>query len=156
MIRESFFTNSNQAKAVLAVVVVIAIFFPIQYLAAPEWDVQVTNEAGAPLAGVNVRLVYENYSAESHSHEITRITDQSGHVGFPAQYNAASLLQRIFYTVRSANEGVHASFGRHAGVFAFGRGYEGEAVSGPYITDWTGSPPAMMSQIVAKRTKSLN
>jgi len=112
-------------------------------------------DAGLPLLGVNVRLSYENYSTESDSHEMTSVTDTGGHVLFPAQFRSANFLQRAFYTTRSALGGVHASFGNHATVWVFGGGYEGDAVTGPYITDWTGSPSAMTSRIVAKRTKIL-
>jgi len=124
---------------------------PFRYLAAPQWDVWVRDESGMPLAGLSVRLSFENYSAESDSHEMTLVTDRSGHVAFPAQFRTASLLQRAFYTAGSAMEGVHASFGNHAFVFVFGGGYEGEAVAGQDIANWTGSPTKMASTIVAKR-----
>lgn len=40
----------------------------------------------------------------------------------------------------SATEGVHASFGPHAGVFAFGNGLRGFAMdSRNVIVDWTGN-----------------
>ena len=136
----------------LVIVCLAACFIPIRYLAAPQWDVWVKNETGAPLPGLSVRLTYENYSTESESHEITLVTDQSGHVAFPPQHQAASLLQREFYSARSALGGVHASFGRHAFVFVFGGGYEGEAVNGPYDADWNGFPGTVASTVIAKRT----
>ena len=127
---------------------------PTRYLAAPQWDVSVRDESGAPLAGLNVRLSFKNYSAESDSHEITLVTDPSGHVAFASQFRRASLLQRAIYTIGSAMAGVHASFGNHAFVFVFGGGYEGDAATGPHVTDWTGSPTKMASTIVAKRMKN--
>jgi hypothetical protein len=135
----------------LIIVAFIAGIIPIRYLAAPQWDVLVRDESGTPLAGLNVRLSFENYSDESDSHEITLVTDQSGHVAFPSQFRTASLLQKAFYTAGSATGGVHASFGNHAFVFVFGGGYEGGAVTGPYLADWTGSPSKMASTVVAKR-----
>jgi hypothetical protein len=129
-------------------------FIPIQYLAAPQWNVYVKDERGTPLVGLYVRLSFTNYSAESQGHEITLFTDHSGHVDFPAQYRTASLLQRTFYTVRSAMGGVHASFGKHAFVFVFGGGYEGDAVTGAHVTDWSGSPTKMASTIIAKRVEN--
>jgi len=148
------FAGKIKWAAVGLVIIGIAVgFFPIRYLAAPKWDVVVLNEAGESLSGLNVRLVYENYSAESDSHEITLVTDQSGRVAFPSQYRTASLLQRAFYIARSALEGIHASFGNHAFVFVFGSGYDGDAVDGPYITDWTGSPAEMRSKIIAKHSE---
>ena len=110
--------------------------------------------SGTPLAGLNVRLSFQNYSAESDSHEMTLVTDQSGHVTFTSQFRRASLLQKAIHMTRSAMEGVHASFGNHASVSAIGGCCEGEAVTGPYVTDWTGSPTKMASTIVAKRTEN--
>ena len=148
------FARTIKRGVLCLVVVFIAVgLIPLRYLAAPHWDVWVKDEAGKPLAGLNVRLGFQNYSAESGSHEITLVTDQSGHVTFPSQHRTASLIQRAFYTTASAMAGVHASFGNHAFVFVFGGGYGGDAVTGEYLTDWTGSPTEMASTIVAKRTK---
>jgi hypothetical protein len=108
----------------------------------------------APLAGVLVRLTYENYSAESDSHEITLTTDGNGYVLFPQQRKWTIPLLYLFHTAASATGGVHASFGRHATVFIFGRGYEGDAVRGKYVTDWDGSPAEMKSLIVARRQRN--
>lgn len=135
-----------------AVVCLAVGFIPIRYLAAPQWDVRVRDEAGSALPGLYVRLSYRNYSAESESHEITLVTDYSGHAAFPSQYQASSLLQRAFYTANSFLEGVHASYGNHASVFVFGKDdYEGSAVMGPYVADWTGSPSRMASTVIARR-----
>jgi hypothetical protein len=112
----------------------------------------VVTDDGLPVASTNVRLVYQNYSAEGQSHELTLTTDENGRVLIPAQYERACVLQRLYYTVSSAGAGVHASFGRHAYVFAFGGGYEGNAVAGKYVTDWRGTPDSMDSRIVAKKT----
>ena len=95
--------------------------------------------------------MYQNYSAEGESHELTLTADENGHVLFPKQYERASIFRRLFYTASSAMAGVHASFGRHASVFAFGSGYEGSATTLNYVTDWDGSPDSMTSKIVAKR-----
>jgi hypothetical protein len=107
---------------------------------------------GCTDSGAECSPKLSDYSAESKSHEITLVTDQDGHVVFPSQYRAASLLQRAFYTTRSALGGAHASFGNHAFVFVFGRGYEGDAVTGPNVTDWTGRPSKMTSAIIAEGT----
>jgi hypothetical protein len=135
---------------VMAILFVVAVL-PMPYLASPRWAVSVVTEDSKPLPGINVRLVYENYSAEGQDHEITMRTDKNGQALFPPQYAKASFLQRVFYTLMSAEAGVHASFGRHAYVFAFGDGYQGEAVSGKYVTDWNGSPESIESRIIASR-----
>jgi len=96
-----------------------------------------------------VRLVYQNYSVERTSHEITATTDKNGSVEFLPQYERASALGRLFYTASSTAQGAHASFGRHAHVFAFGA-FEGDAVTGQYVTDWQGQPASLESRIVAR------
>jgi hypothetical protein len=100
-----------------------------------------------------VRLSYQDYSAENASHEVTLRTDATGHAIFERRTEKASLFQRIFYTATSAMAFVHASFGRHAHVFAFGHGYEGEALMGKYLVDWTGTPNVMQSRIIAHHTR---
>ena len=135
--------------AIVIGVLLAASLLPTTYMASPRWEVWVVAEDGKPLPGINVRLVYKNYSAEDKDHEVTLITDQNGHVLFPAQFQKASLVRRVLYTLWSARGGVHSSFGRHAYVLAFGKSYQGSATSGKYVTDWRGSPPSMESRIVA-------
>ena len=128
--------------------VLVAALWPISYLGSPRWEVVVVNSEGQPLRHASVRLVYQNYSAEATGDEITLQTDENGLVLFPAQYRTATLIQRGYYTVVSASAGVHASFGRHAHVFAFGDGYEGDALDGNYVFDWRGHPESIHSKIV--------
>jgi len=143
--------NRWRVFGVIAFAVLIVGAWPTNYLACPRWEVWVVDDNGEPLRHVNVRLVYQNYSAEGTSHELTLAADEKGHVLFPKQYEKACIFQRLFYTASSAMAGVHASFGRHAYVFAFGGGYEGSAVTGDYVADWRGSPDSMTSKIVATR-----
>jgi hypothetical protein len=147
-------SHARRFVAVLAIVLFIASLFPMTYLASPRWDVRVVTSDGNPIAGINVRLEYQNYSAEGQSHELTLKSDENGRVLFPAQYGSASLFQRLVSTVSSAGAGVHASFGRHAYVFVFGDGYQGSAVTGKYVTDWSGTPESMESRIVATKTST--
>jgi hypothetical protein len=86
---------------------------------------------------------------ENVSHEVTLRTDAGGHAVFERRFEKASLFQRAYYTFNSAMAFVHASFGPHAHVFAFGRGYEGDALMGDYLADWRGSPPEVRSRIIA-------
>jgi hypothetical protein len=104
--------------------------------------VWVLNDVGQPMPQISVRLVYQNYSAEGTSHEVTLTADDNGHVLFPPQYEKASIFQHVLFVMSSAMAGVHASFGRHAHVFAFGGGYEGIADA-----DWQGYPESMQSRI---------
>lgn len=137
----------------VAAVLLVVGAWPVRYLASPRWEVWVVNDEGQPITQVYVRLVYKNYSAEGESHEFTLTTDQSGHVLFPQRYESACIFQRVIYTMSSAMAGVHASFGRHAYVFVFGRGYEGSPLEGKYLIDWRGSPDSMQSRIVAKHVR---
>jgi hypothetical protein len=134
-------------KVAALIVAIIVLLWPIRYLASPQWDVVTVNRDGSTYGGVNVRLVYVNYSVETNSHEVTLRSDSNGHVFFPAIYDSASLLARGFYMASAATDGIHASFGRHAHVFAFGTGVVETVGDG---TDWQGSPAAMQSKIVVR------
>ena len=134
--------------ALVGVALIGLSLIPIPYLASPAWEVSVVDDTGQPVQGVTVRLSYQNYSAERHSHEENRTTDERGQATFPRWESSASLLELCYYSGLSARAGVHASFGRHAGVFVFGHGLDGTATSGRFVTDWTGSPDHMESRIV--------
>jgi hypothetical protein len=114
----------------------------------------VLNDVGQPIPEINVRLVYQNYSAEGRSHEVTLRADENGYVLFPPNYETASLFQRVLYTMSSATGGVHASFGRYAHVFAFRGGSHGFPATGDYVADWQGKPDAVQSRIIARRNSS--
>jgi hypothetical protein len=145
-------TSRGTILTLVAAVLLILGAWPITYLASPRWDVWVVTEDGHPIPDINVALHYVNYSAEGESHSAVLWTDGNGHVLFPQQYAKASIYRRVFYTISSAQAGVHASFGRHASVFAYGNGYEGFPVNGQYVEDWRGSPDSMQSKVIAKRS----
>jgi hypothetical protein len=126
---------------------------PIPYLASPEWSVTVVDTDGSPLQGMTVRLSWQNYSVENDGHEQDLTTDPQGRVNFPRHIGRASVVQRCFFTAQSAAAGVHAAFGPHVTLFAFGKGREGDAVTGQHLTDWIGKPGHMESTIVAKIAK---
>jgi hypothetical protein len=129
-----------------------AFFVPLRSLDCPSWDVWVADPTGNPVAGAKVRLSCRNYSAESESHELDQTTDVRGHAAFPARTIRASLGDRIAATLLSASEGVHASFGRHASVFAFGNGRQGFDVDTQknVVREWTGTPSHLESRITLK------
>jgi hypothetical protein len=79
------------------------------------------------------------------------MTDERGKASFKGRYLRWPLFLRWAGNVLNvASQGVHAGFGRHAYVWAFGRGMEGHAVVNGYVEDWTGSPEHMESKIVVK------
>jgi hypothetical protein len=129
---------------------IVAGWWQVTTLETPQWEVWVVDENGQPLEGMRVLMTYHNFSAESEGHSDELYTDATGHVVFPSRTIAVSPLNRVLAIMRSAQGGVHASFGPHASVFAFGRGREGYAVSLGMITDWTGKPYHETSRIVAE------
>ena len=138
-------------KVACAIALVASAFLSITYSAVPRWGVWVVDEHDQPVEGITVRLVYQNHSVESKSHEQDLTTDSRGFVEFSAQVRSASVLSYAIYSLYAARAGIHASFGRHASVFAFGGGREGSAAVNDVVVDWTGSSDRMESRIVARR-----
>lgn len=136
-------------------VVALGSFVPFRTLASPAWDVWVADQSGNPVSGITVRLSYQNYSAERQGHEVDAITDAQGHVVFGARWLSASLGRRAVAILSSAMAGVHASFGPHAFVFAFGNGLEGFDIDRQrnVVVDWTGKPAHMGSRIIVAPRK---
>jgi hypothetical protein len=141
-------SNVRRVIAVIVGVLFVVGALPIRYLASPRWEIWVVANDNKPLPGINVRLVYQNFSTEDQSHEITMTTDEKGHALFPLQYRKASFFQHVFYTLVSAEAGVHASFGQYAYVLAFGGGYN--TLDFTDLPPWRGSPVSLESTIVAK------
>ena len=136
---------------VLAVATFTYWLFPVSWLAAPQWEVGVVDERGKPVDGMTVRETWQNYSVEMEGHEADRQTDVNGRVTFPAQKSDYSVPRQIAGTMSAlVHLNVHSSYGPHATVFAFGKGLEGTATTGEFVTDWTGSPRFMRSRIVVK------
>lgn len=135
----------------LVLSVVVSWLFPVSWLSAPEWEVVVVDEQGKPIEGITVRETWQNYSVETEGHEADRQTDANGRATFPLRRSEYSVLRQIAGTASAlVHLNVHASYGPHATVFAFGKGSEGTATTGDFVTDWTGSPSSMQSRIVVR------
>ncbi len=132
------------------IALVIFLVWPSTTAQSPLWEVWVVNEAGKPLQGITITLIYQNYSAESEGHSEQKQTDASGYAVFLPRSLKAPRFRRVIATIKSAGAGVHASFGPHAHVVVNGDGLTGDAVSNGYVTDWTGSPTRMSSTVIAK------
>ena len=144
----------RSAILIVAAFAVVAVFIPLRSLDCPAWDVWVTDPSNQPVSGITVRLTYRNYSAETESHEIDAITNEQGHVEFEAQTLSVSLGRRAAAILLSATAGVHAGFGPHASVFAFGNGLQGFAIDNRNVmVDWTGKPGHMESRIIVTPQK---
>jgi hypothetical protein len=148
-------------KIVLTVVVGLTLvvgmlaywLLPVSWLAAPQWEVVVVDEHGKPVEGLTVRETWQNYSVEMEGHEADRQTDANGNATFPAQDSEYSILRQIAGTASAlVHLNVHASYGPHATVFAFGKHLEGTATTGNFVADCTGSPSLMRSRIVVRPT----
>jgi hypothetical protein len=139
--------SRTRSWIIAGLLTVLLVSIPIPYLASPRWQVWVVDQTGAPVEGMTVRRIYQNYSTEAKGHENDQITDINGQAAFAAQWSSASIVRRCVFTTLSARAGVHASFGRHAYVFAFGNGREGTAIAGGNVLDWTGEPAEMKTLI---------
>ena len=138
--------RGGEKKAVLfiAAILFLCSLYPRKYLAAPKWRVQVVDQQGKPLTGVTVNETWQNYSVEDRYHEANLISDQAGFVEFPACEVSASMLRRIWFTLKAARAFVHASFGSFVFVHAFAPDFM-EIGSAEM---WTGAPAEMQSRIV--------
>ena len=72
--------NRRRILGIGTLVLLIVVMWPTSYMASPRWEVWVVKDDGQPIPQINVRLVYQNYSAEGESHEVTLRTDENGHV----------------------------------------------------------------------------
>ncbi len=134
-------------KKALAVAIGVLLCIPLPMIAAPDWSITGVDGSGLPVEGFTVRESYQNYSIESYGHERDQLTDGSGKAHFARVTAWHSLGRRAVGIILSAlMGGLHASFGTHAHVFAFGKG-EGDAIRDGYLEDWTGSPSIYMSKI---------
>jgi hypothetical protein len=155
-LRESKSTQveMRRSTAIIFFAIPISLFVialtPLSSLNCPSWDVWVTDQQGQPEPNLTVRLTYRDHSAEPDDHESDAITDAQGHTIFPSRILKVSLGSRALQILSSAREGAHASFGRHASVFAFGQGLEGfdDNSLTHNAVDWTGKSDHMISRII--------
>ena len=93
---------------------------------APEWTVQVVDETGRPVQGARVVEKWQHYTYETQGHEESFVTPNNGFVTFPAR--RITLLEkasRLIVPVDNLHQGVHASFGPRAGIYAWKCGSKG-------------------------------
>jgi hypothetical protein len=115
------------------------------------WVVTVVDEHGSPIKGMTVRRTWQNYSVEATGHEMDRQTDANGNATFPVQKTDYSMLSQVAGTMSALiHFNVHASYGPHASVFAFGKHLEGTSITGEYLADWTGHPSSMQSRTLPR------
>ena len=109
----------------LAVVIVVVIVLPFETTVVPAWRIRAVDEAGNPIAGVNVSEHWQHYTVETRGHEELLITDENGYVSFPARSVRASILDRIVGVIRNiADTGIHVSFGPYAYIVVWKESFE--------------------------------
>ena len=150
-------TLTRKVLFVSAILAAFAGIYPVSYSLCPDWKVTVVDASGAPVPGMTVRRSCNDYSSASSGLEDDAITDEGGKAAFARRRVRSPVFLRWEGNVVSVvSQGVHASFGRHSYVFAFGRGLEGSPVVDGYVEDWTGWSEHMESRIVAKPVQPIS
>ncbi|HEX8773111.1 MAG TPA: DUF6795 domain-containing protein [Pyrinomonadaceae bacterium] len=116
---------------VVAILAAIALLYPAESTVCPAWRIQVVDGSGKPLKNAWVRQHWQDYSVESNGHEEDSYTDVNGYISFPERSIRASLLFRILGAIlNTLSQGVHASYGAHAYIAAYGNIVDGKRLEG--------------------------
>jgi len=132
------------------VAAVIALcFVPFKRMTAPHWYIRVANADGSPASNIRIREDANDYSCGSDEQEEDATSNGIGEVEFAPKYIRTTAVHCILRTIKSAEAGAHASFGRNAWAFPIG--------ADAYILDekgniysWSGHPGVLHSQVVLK------
>jgi hypothetical protein len=133
--------------------IVVGAFYTTPEQLCPSWTVTVVESSGTPATGTTVRRYCQDYSIRGGALETDAYTDNLGRAIFQEEVVQTHPMFRWLRNIfNSLSGGVHASYGRHAYVFALGRdGRQGEDVgANGFLKEWTGSPPHMESRLVMK------
>jgi hypothetical protein len=104
-----------------AVLVLIILFFPFQSTTVPRWRVQIVDEAGAQVGGINVTEHWQHYLLESDGHEEMRQANATGVVDFPARTVRASIATRaIDFIINSFRGGAGAKVDPYGSLVVWG------------------------------------
>jgi hypothetical protein len=110
---------SNKNKLRLIVLIIVLSFIPFNTEMVPEWKLQVLDNNGEILPGVQVEESWDNYSFFFEGFEWRR-ADQNGYVVFPARHVWAGLLGRILLPAFAKfGELSHGSSGLSIGARVF-------------------------------------
>jgi hypothetical protein len=86
------------ARMILTVVSLLLLFaflYPSKTTTLPEWKLRVVDDAGEPVAEVNVTEHWQHYLLESAGHEEAQTTNRDGRVSFDLRSIRASLAGRL-------------------------------------------------------------
>jgi hypothetical protein len=141
---------------IAGVCVVAVVLYSTPEQLCPSWSVSVIEPSGIPVTRTTVRRSCQDYSVAGRATESDASTDDFGHVVFPEVivrvHPALRWVTDLFHLISG---GVHASFGRHARVFAIsgdGRQAWDVTVDG-FMREWKGTPSHMESRLVMRDTR---
>jgi len=75
-------------------------------MTAPAWRVQIVDESGKPIPGIQVREGWAYFGLDLAPEIDDRVTDSDGHIAFPRRVTWASVATRA--TLGDPTDGVHA------------------------------------------------
>lgn len=120
--------------------------FPFQTIVVPVWSLQVVDDQGAQVSGINVTQHWQHNLLEPVGHEELQKTNDEGQVIFPQRTIRASLFSRFrAAAMKFLREGSQAKFNKYASVVVWGSKENQTSVA---VYEGQGVPP---SQVVAAR-----
>jgi hypothetical protein len=132
--------REGAAKLAAAFLVVAVLVWPEREVLCPRWDVRVLDGSQRPVAGVTVRRSCQSGSFHAATHEDSEISDGAGRVTFDSSSVMESRLQRWSgRLLQIVSQGAPASSGPRARIVV---------AEGSSVSEWTGVPERMDSQIV--------
>ena len=128
----------------------IATLWPVHSLSAPPWEICIVDESNHPVVAVYVLESYQNYPVDPRWHDDELYTGENGCAHFLAKRAKASLLHRLWWSLRLRTWG--RRFGPNSHVTAFSerlRGVDVDVRDGKMFS-WHGEPEQMKSLIILK------
>jgi hypothetical protein len=131
---------------ILAIVVALC-FVPFKRMTAPHWYIGVTNADGSPASNIPVREEANDYTCGAAEQEENATTDSGGKIEFAPKHIRTTVAHCISQSIKSAQAGVHSSFGRNTWAFPIGAdGYILDKNGNIY--SWSGNPGVLHSRLV--------
>jgi len=115
---------------VFLLALLFALFYPFEIRIAPEWEAQVIDESGNPVAQAQVGETWQEYSIEESAHYDHKTAGSDGIVHFEPHSMRASFASRISGCLNNFRRSLHASCGASSWLWAYKCNY------GELRTDW--------------------
>ena len=137
------------ASLLFLAIVVALCFVPFKSMIAPHWYIRVTDANGIPTSNILVREEANDYSCGSSEQQEDAISSIDGQIEFAPKHIRTTVAHCIFQTIKSAEAGTHASFGRSTWAFPIGAdGYILDKDGNIY--SWSGTPGVLHSRLILK------